>query len=853
MNKRLLKEYAYFIKRLISDNTVQTNESLRTNTFLYFIFLKLLFLNGLIEEDELNNQRKYHEKINELSISYPSLFSSDYVYINDNEQTFNNYSFLCEPLAFSFLFQYFINDLKEEASKYAINNQKIPTKMLPAATQVFTPEWIVKYMANNTVGMLLGLDDLDYLVKEKKQNIFVKDIKVVDPCMGTGNILLYCFNLLLRKYKSDGYNDYDAIKSIMQNNLYGYEIDEMAYKVCLMSFIILSLKSGVKLKEDDFKNLILLKTTNNIGSLSRNAGIKENFFDVVITNPPYMGKKSLCANLSDYLEKEYPVGKSELYASFILRCLELAKKSAYVSMITLHTWMFISSFANLRRKILNECYLESMVHTGPFTFDDLNSFNALSTIFIIKKEKFDEKSLFIKLNHIYDYELKQTELFNKDNYYYVNTNDFFDIPGFPFIYYAPKKVFSLFVSNKKVKDLFTLKQGLATGNNEEFVRYWFEVDKNKIGFGYKNVYDATNSGYKWFPYNKGGKYCKWYGNNEYVLKFDKESFRELSKQGNKLPSKEYYFKEGITWSLFGFENFSVRYKETGFIFDVSGSSLFTNEKYLYYVLGFLGSKVCFYFLSLLAPTVNFQVGNIGDLPILINDEYINDINKLVIDNIKMCKEYWNMKEISWDYRCNPIISESLNIEEGVFLLNNKLNYLSNKLRNNEERLNEIFGRIYKIDDLNVFSNDVCDRDLTIKKLDKEKSLKNLIVYLVGIIFGRYDLKGYKPRLYISFDELEKEIYNVLKVLSRKNYEDNVKYLKKELKFNFNKDFLKHLDILFHKRPIYIRISIASKKYLVYYHTINKALKSLGEKGILLNTDDGIERNIILLKEKNYLE
>ena len=219
------------------------------------------------------------------------------------------------------------------------------------------------------------------------------------------------------------------------------------------------------------------------------------------------------------------------------------------------------------------------------------------------------------------------------------------VSGNPYIYFVCPRIIDLYQKlSKALGDVYPIKQGLATGDNETFVRYWHEVDKEKIMFNASSIDEAINSGKKWFPYNKGGNYRKWYGMNEYIISFDNDSYQKLLNQGNKLPSRIYYFKEGITWSLFGFENFGVRYKQKGFVFDVSGSSMFPDEKHLYYALAFLTSNVAFKLLSYLAPTVNFQVGNIKDLPYIIDDTYLDEINSLVKSNIKLCQENWDNKE-----------------------------------------------------------------------------------------------------------------------------------------------------------------------------------------------------------------
>lgn len=855
MDKKALKTLSQNIRRVLIQNNI--NNELAYDTFFNYIFSKVLIENNIIK----NEGKSYVEVINECQKKFPYYFSDSYLDLNAFIDTNLKASEYQNVESLGWLYQYFQAEIKEKAKEG--ESKKYTDDKIPITTQVFTPKWICKYMLNNTLGKLLGYKDLDYFLESKEKSIDIEAIKVLDPCMGTGNILIYAFELLMRKYVDLGYSLPKAAKMIIYNNLYGFEIDEKAYKVALFSLRVLCLKYGLKDIKEENIHIYLIK--NTLGSLINEPLITldkniqkalQTKYDVVCTNPPYMGKKNLNKEVSKYLEQKYPLGKSELYAAFIIRCLEFAKDERFVSMITIHSWMFISSFEKLRNYIIDNYYLQSMAHTGANTFQDLNGFNALATSFIIKKEPFNKRlTTFIRLANYYDYETKKKEFYNHSNYYFVDVSKFKAIPGVVFDYYVNQKIIDLFKNNQKIKDLFALRQGLATGNNKKYVHYWYEVDKEKIKFDCRTISEALESNYLYFPYNKGGNFSKWYVSCENVIRFDKQAFSELSNQGNKLPSRKYYFQKGITWSLFGFENFAVKYKDYGYIFDVSGSSLFVEDKYLFYVLGFLASNLSFHMLSLLAPTVNFQVGNIGNLPIIINDDYLLRINELVEENIKMCKENWDNQDISWDFQVSPYLKygKSNLLEENFNIYRINQNNLCQKLKANEEELNKIYNKIYDID---FITNEVVFRDLTIKPLDEIKEIKNLLNYLIGIVLGRYQLKGYNHYDFIELSLLETELKLVLKILFGEN-NDNYHYLDKldlnKYLFNdYKHGLLDYLNKRFKKNPIYYIIKIDNKDIIFNVNKLQKTVDSLLKTQKLVFTEDD-STEVKLKKLDNFLK
>lgn len=807
MNKSNLKKISYELNIKLQGNV---------NAFIYAI------CNQYLKKHNIENKDKWLRKYLNFEEQIPESVTN---ILNENSQEFEDIK------SISWLYQYFIAEEKSRVFDNLMKGIKVSKEDIPFATQLFTPDWIVKFLVDNSLGKIL---------KEKK----IEEIKFIDPCQGTGLILMYAFDIFLDAYLIQGYTKQDAINKILTKNLYGKDIDKT---VCLITKLVLLLKAEC-FEEQVAENMHIECIENEFGSLIKT----DEKFDVVCTNPPYMGKKNINKNLSDFLKKEYPDTKSELYAAFIDRCLSFIAENGYLAMITIHSWMFISSFANLRKKVLDDGTIIKMLHTGAATFDDLNSFNVLATSFVLKKQKLNIESEFIRLADYYNSTEKIDNLHNKENYYYLNQNRFFEIPNQPFIYWISESMRKAFKENKTLSEFIDARQGLATGNNKEFVKFWFEVPFEKIKQHAKSVEEFFESGKLYAPYNKGGIFRKWYGNLEYVIKFDKENYNKLLNSGNHLPSRKFYFQKGITWSLFGFENFGVRYKDYGYVFDVSGSSMFPEETNLYYIIGYLCSNVCFKFLSCLAPTVNFQVGNIASLPFKItNDIKVrNRIDELVKENIEICKEEWSFYEtnieFNWpfskisNWKSEDSESASLNklsvksvelknLDSKNITLksekqnNNKnsekgkayaglieqfeafeehYNELRNRLRKNEEELNLIYSEIFNVQDEIDFH--VNDRDLSIKPFDKKEWVKAYLSYLVGVSFGRYDFSSGKTNY--SKCKYEIDIESVIQFVKKTLSIQDIQYLERVLntkieKF-YKKSFLKFHEKMYHGHPIY---------------------------------------------------
>lgn len=871
------------------------------------------------------------------------------------------------------LYQYYISEKKDEVFDMIKNNKKVSKDNIPAATQLFTPDWIVKYLVQNSLGKFwveksgnMNLTERwQFFIKDNlnivRDNIFSPEqIKIIDPCCGSGHILVYSFDVLYQIYESLGYNQSQIPSIILKNNIYGLDIDERATQLSLLTIIlkarefsknifqddiikninIVSMRNTItsinttfitesKLKEEIEAILKDLKDATDIGSLllldKRNLAdlrqkldkdttivgyelkkelepalkvyeILSSQFDIVITNPPYMSKRVYEKKLSNYLEKFYPIGKYDLYTSFIIRNIcYFCKDNGYTAMITIHTWMFISMFEELRKNILDNFNIDTMLHTGANTFEELNSFNVLACAFCIKKTNNFHAGIYIKLTDYLTPKDKILNINNINNIFVVNQNEFLSVVGQPFVYWMTDNERNIFKSNRTVRDYGEIKQGMATSDNKRFLRYWTEVNYNKIGFNMSSNEQAYISKKKWFPYNKGGDFRKWYGNNELVVNWDNNG-EELKKftatlpqgTGVRLKSQEYYFKSGITWSLFGFENFGVRYKDNGFIFDISGSSMFfENEENAKILLTFLASKIAFHFLSYLAPTVNFQIKNIGDLPVIQpSSRYKTELLSLADENIEIAKKDWDSSEISWNFK--TLLNKSYkSVYEWVedTLETNQENYF--RLKNNEERINQIYIDIYNLNNIN---KEVIKRDMSIKLLNPLDLVKRLISYSIGCMFGRYSLDD-NGLIYAGgeFDENKYKKFkadsdNIIPITDEAYFDDDiVQRFKQFIEIVFGKETLnENLDFIaetlgkkgtetseetirryfvndffndhckiYQKRPIYWLLDSGKKngfKALIYMHRYNENLIPKARLDYLHKVQTTYEK---LLSDVNY--
>ena len=733
------------------------------------------------------------------------------------------------------LYQYYNSELKDIVMK-----KKNYTKDdIPAATQLFTPDWIVRYMTENSLGRLWldGHPDFDhsewkYYLEEAKQEPEVieqlnkikeehaklkpEDIKVIDPCMGSGHILVYAFDVLMDIYRDAGFSDRDAAKSILENNLYGLEIDERAYHLAYFALMmkarsynrrILNKKTKFNLIEirepiaplkpefeqyldkytdlahylvnvfqdaKEFGSILNLDCTveqlNNLKShldelkeeainkdlvvqsevdelndllkpLIKQAKLLVQKYDVVITNPPYMAPD---AKQKSYVQKNYPDSKSDFFAIFIEKCHSLTKKNAYQAMITMHSWMFLSSFEKLRNKLLINNTIINMAHLGARAFEDIGGEVVQTTAFVFDNVNIKEyQSNFKRLVDYNSQDAKEEEYLKDENLYTSSATNFSKIPGSPIAYWVSSKLLSAFQDGRPLSAVCRPTQGLATADNGRFLRLWYEVCNQNISFDCTSTEDSLARATRWFPYNKGGDFRKWYGNNDYVVNWENDGYEikhfvdEKGKLRSRPQNTGYYFKECASWSLISSSSTAFRYKPNGFIFDVSGMSFFSTKDLLYY-LGFCNTKIAYSVLKIIAPTINFQAGDIAKLPIIFDKSKLSEITNLVKNSINISEIEWDSFETSWDFKVHPLVNNHVSTISGAYnLWNSECESRFNTLKSNEEELNRIFIDIYGLqDELDPY---VEDKDVTVRKADLVRDVKSFISYAVGCIFGRYSL------------------------------------------------------------------------------------------------------------------
>lgn len=464
-------------------------------------------------------------------------------------------------------------------------------------------------------------------------------------------------------------------------------------------------------------------------------------YDVVVTNPPYMPPSP---KQKQYVQKNYPDSKSDLFAVFIEKCHDLTKEDAYQAMITMHSWMFLSSFEKLRNKLINNNTIVNMAHLGARAFEEIGGEVVQTTAYIFwNKNIKNYQSNFKRLVNYNSQDAKETAYLKEDKLYTSSASNFSKIPGGPIAYWLNDNWYHIF-SHEPLNSYAAIKHGMTTSNNNRFTRVWFEVNEKLIGFGLSSTEEASNTKYKWFPYNKGGSFRKWYGNNDYVVNYENDGY-EIKEYTSHLPqgtwvrvmSREYYFHESLTWSLISSSTFGIRYSPMGAIFDVGGSSLFTNIDLLY-ILGLLASKTVYNILLVLNPTINFSNGILQKIPFILDKQYKSDIDNMVKSNVVTSKKDWDSFETSWDFTVHPLVKNHVNtIREAYSLWDKECNDRFNQLKSNEEELNRIFIDIYGLQD--ELTPEVEDKDVTVRKADLVRDIKSFISYAVGCMFGRYSL------------------------------------------------------------------------------------------------------------------
>ena len=757
------------------------------------------------------------------------------------------------------LYQYYNEERKNEVIN--IYKGTIKKEDIPAATQLFTTDWVVRYMVDNSLGRYWIernpgsklADKLDYFVTPKNGEIEYIDEKIMpeeltffDPCMGSGHILVYAVDVLFEIYREMGYTIRDSVSSIIENNIFGLDIDERAYQLAYFAIMmkarsydrrflsrniepnlscieesngIKKINSGIvqieisdAVKDNVNYLLDIFKDAKETGSLVSVDGIDfdsiekymsdfadkgaNNLLDyswynttfskmncfirqgkilsgkyaVVCTNPPYMNKMDRILN--GFVKKEYKDYCGDLFSVFMYRNFGFCKKDGYSAFMTPFVWMFIKTYEKLREFIIEQKSIVSLVQMEYSAFEEAT---VPICSFILKNGKEKQKGLYFKLSDFIggmevqnQKVLEALENRNCGYFYETSIKNYFKIPGSPIAYWASDSILKAYLQGRLLGDCADVKIGMGTGKNDIFVREWWEVNHSLIDFSLRSITEACNSNGRYFPYNKGGEFRLWYGNLQEVLWFDNDGQRKMNTMSGHRENggRDYYCKEGLTWSFISSSKFGIRYMPTGCFFDVAGSTLFSRIDNLY-TLGFLASNVCFSILSILNPTLNYQAGNIKSLPILTGN--VKKIDNIVQSNIDSSKSDWDSFETSWDFTMHPLILYKVGagyadalieqwrykISDAFESLKSNVNEQFSILKSNEEELNRIFICIYGLQD--ELTPEEEDKDVTVHYivdtkddapegmrngnylLTKQDVIKSFISYAVGCMFGRYSL------------------------------------------------------------------------------------------------------------------
>lgn len=864
------------------------------------------------------------------------------------------------------LYQYYNSEKKDDVFAALKKNVKITKENIPAATQLFTPDWIVRYMVENSLGRLwveghpdakaqllptpeeqaaytVGNRDPEdtkwhYYLEEAQQepqvqaqlaeirkqyaDLTPEQIKVIDPCCGSGHILAYLFDVLMQIYENYGYTPRDAVTSILQNNLYGLDIDDRAAQLAYFAVMMKARRydrrffshttqphvyaieesnriekpdveyfCNGKLELNDAMHTILtqLYDAKEYGSiltitpqdwdalyarfdevtgessfhresirkkllpLVRVAQTLAQKYDVVVTNPPYMGSSGMGAKLAEYVKKNYPDSKSDLFAVFIEVCSRMAKQNGYQAMITQHAWMFLSSFEKLREKMMLTETI-SMAHLGARAFEEIGGEVVQTTAFVRCANHVEGyKGTYCRLIEPTSQQGKEEMFLAGQKRYTANQDDFAKIPGASVAYWVSKKLYSTF-RNSLLYD-YTISDGQnKTGDNAKFVREFWEVRNSNVG-----------KGKKWLFYAKGGGYRKWYGNLSEVVNWSEEA-REFYKNDKicRIIPEYLWYKAGITWSLIS-NNPSFRLLPEEATFDVGGSSIFLKDNSnIEFVLGLLNSKVFSYVQKIVNPTINIQVKDIRVMPFVKKNE--NEITGLAEECSFLSKEDWDSFETSWDFTRHPFIKAitkypnmmdigNIYLAECYDIWAGECEERFEKLKANEEELNRIFIDIYGLQD--ELTPEVEDKDVTVRKADLGRDVRSFISYAVGCMFGRYSptydglayagstwddgkYNIYKPDAdgiipicddeYFEDDMMGRFVEFVRVVCGDNSLEDNLRFVanalggkgqpKEVIRNYFLNDFYADHCKIYQKRPIYWLFDSGKKngfKCLIYLH------------------------------------
>lgn len=719
------------------------------------------------------------------------------------------------------LYQYYNTDPKAEVDAKVKKGIKVSKQELPAKTQIFTPDWIVRYMVENSLGRLWveghPNDELKsqwkYYLGEAEQEPEVQaqlaeirkeyaamtpeQIKCIDPCCGSGHILAYMFDVLMQIYESYGYTTREAMASIVENNLYGLDIDDRAAQLAYFAVMMKArqydrrfFSRGIQphiyaIQESNYVDSYTLEyfcngdaklkaamdsiikemhnakeygsilniapvdfailhsrfrevendihisrdvVLNNLLPLVHIAELIVQKYDVVCTNPPYMGNGDMNDKLSSYVQEMYSIAKSDLYATFILRCQKWLLPNRFQAMVTMQSWMNLGAFEELRKQL---CQTEDILCLWHLD-DTLLGIAYQTSAFVLKSGRnrgYVGQYSFVSKNQYSEFSEKIADTLS--SCCVASQDAFLELAGCPIAYALGKKSIESYVSSKSLSSVLVTREGMTTGNNDLFLRLWHEVSIKK-------------KGEKWFPYNKGGEFRRWYGNNEYFVNWENEGFEIKNFKDEKTGrirshnyNGEYAFKPGITWSAFSSRGATFRYSTNEYLFDSKGSKGFCTESNLQYILAFLNSSVGDRYLAYFAGAKDKKPGHIIALPYRESSTYKSKIDEIVNETINLSNTDWDSFEISWDFQHHPLLRKVSTIAEAFNQWQAECDDRFNQLKANEEELNRIFIDIYGLQD--ELTPEVEDKDVTVRKADLGRDIRSFISYAVGCMFGRYSL------------------------------------------------------------------------------------------------------------------
>ncbi|MBU3173717.1 BREX-1 system adenine-specific DNA-methyltransferase PglX [Clostridium estertheticum] len=966
------------------DRIMQLKNDNQLDELFRMLFIKQCNALNAILPELFEKTNDYTEVL--MNVSFTDQDGAVYHLVNDIPEDDFNVGNEGQIEIIGWLYQAYITEVNDMVYNGSMSKSKVSKELLPAATQLFTPDWPIRYMVENSLGRLwieghsndslksnwkYYLDEVHQEVevevklekiREESKSLIPKDIKFIDPCMGSGHILVYAFEVLMQIYESYGYNQRDAAISIVENNIYGLDIDNRAFQLAYFAVMMKArqynrriLNGETKCKiyaiqesnainraqlkyfgygMSDFEhnnalsqienlldtmcdakeygsiliienlNWLLLTsfvenydnsgqmTIDTIGlddtqkrliQLVRIAEVMAQKYDVVVTNPPYLSSARFSPKLSNYVSNKYAEVKSDLSMVMFKRVLDgFVAKNGFVSFITTSSWMFLKSFETIRAEVINNYQIESILDFGTELFDGKVGHNPI-VAWVNRNTRPMTRKITVAIRLIeYCYsrrDEKQKEFFNLDNRHFPIAAYFSKIPGSPIAYWASEKIIKSF-DYSKLGEISNPRQGLATGKNDRFIRLWYEVSRDNLNLGAISRKEAQDSRLKWFPYNKGGEFKKWYGNNDYVVnwEFDGIEIRNFKDTNGKLRSRpqnmDFYFKPSVTWSKISSGSISFRYKPAGHIFDVAGTSIFVSNDLIKYLQGFCNSCVALKIANILSPTLNYEVGHIASFPIALSDNEKDKIDKIVSDNISLSKMNWDSFEASWDFIKHPLVIYKsgtgyadvpmniwhYKIEDAFKNWSENAEAQFNILKTNEEELNRIFIDIYGLQD--ELTSDVEDKYVTIRKADLGRDVRSFISYAVGCMLGRYSIDldglayaggGWDDSKYSAFipdkdnilpitDEeyFEDDVVGLFCTFLKKTFgtetlEENLDFIAKALinKGNssreiirnyFLKDFFKDHCKIYKKRPIYWLFDSGKAdgfKALVYMHRYNE--------------------------------